>query len=154
MRVVLQRVSRAVVRVDGETIAEIGKGLLILVGVKTGDSEKDAEFLAEKCSGLRVFEDGQGKMNLALSDVRGSVLAVSQFTLYGDCRKGRRPSFTDAAPPEAGERLYEHFVSKLREFGAPVQTGKFGAKMEVELANDGPVTFVLDTDSKEREARS
>ena len=146
MRVVLQRVSRAAVRVDGETIAEIGKGLLILVGVKAGDSEKDAEFLAEKCSGLRVFEDEQGKMNLALSNVGGSVLAVSQFTLYGDCRKGRRPSFTDAAPPEVGEKLYEHFVSRLRDLGASVQTGKFGARMQVELVNDGPVTFVLESE--------
>lgn len=149
MRVVLQRVNRAAVRVDGETIAEIGKGFLVLVGVKAGDSEKDAEYLAEKCRGLRVFEDEQGKMNLALSDAGGKVLAVSQFTLYGDCRKGRRPSFTDAAPPEEGERLYEHFVSRLRESGIHVQTGKFGAKMEVDLVNDGPVTFVLDTDSRE-----
>jgi D-tyrosyl-tRNA(Tyr) deacylase len=148
MRVVLQRVSRAAVRVDEETIAEIGKGLLILMGVKAGDSEKDAEFLAEKCSGLRVFEDEQGKMNLALSDVGGSVLAVSQFTLYGDCRKGRRPSFTDAAQTEVGERLYEHFVSRLREMGVPVQTGKFGARVQVELTNDGPVTFVIDTERK------
>ena len=148
MRVVLQRVSRAAVRVDGETIAEIGKGLLILVGVKAGDSEKDAEFLAEKCSGLRVFEDEQGRMNLALSDVGGSVLAVSQFTLYGDCRKGRRPSFTDAAPPEVGEKLYEHFVSRLRDLGASVQIGKFGARMQVELVNDGPVTFVLESENK------
>ncbi len=149
MRVVLQRVSRAVVRADGKTIAEIGKGLLILVGVKVGDSEKDAEFLAEKCSGLRVFEDEQGRVNLALSDTGGSVLAVSQFTLFGNCRKGRRPSFTDAAPPEKGERLYEHFVSQLRELGAQVQTGKFGAKMEVEMVNDGPVTFVLDSEREE-----
>ncbi len=145
MRVVLQRVSRAAVGVDGETIAEIGKGLLILVGVKAGDSEKDAEYLAEKCSGLRVFEDEQGKMNLTLSDVGGSVLAVSQFTLYGDCRKGRRPSFTDAAPPEVGQKLYAHFVSRLRDLGAQVQTGQFGARMQVELVNDGPVTFVLET---------
>jgi len=148
MRVVLQRVSRAVVRVEGKTIAEIGKGFLILVGVKAGDTEKDAESLAEKCFGLRVFEDGEGKMNLALSDVRGSVLVVSQFTLYGDCRKGRRPSFTDAAPPELGEKLYLHFVSRLRELGTSVQTGQFGAKMKVDLANDGPVTFVLDSEPK------
>jgi len=150
MRVVLQRVSRAAVRVDGETIAEIGKGLLILVGVKAGDSEKDAEFLVEKCFGLRVFEDEQGKMNLALSDVGGSLLAVSQFTLYGECRKGRRPSFTHAALPEVGEKLYEHFVSQLRELGAQVQTGKFGAKMEVAMVNDGPVTFVLDSEREEK----
>lgn len=148
MRVVLQRVSRAAVRVEGKAIAEIGKGFLILVGVKAGDLEKDAEYLAEKCWGLRVFEDGEGKMNLALSEVGGSVLAVSQFTLYGDCRKGRRPSFTDAAPPEMGERLYLHFVSQLRESGLQVQTGKFGAKMEVDLTNDGPVTFVLDSEHK------
>jgi D-tyrosyl-tRNA(Tyr) deacylase len=148
MRVVLQRVSRAVVRVDRETIAEIGKGLLILVGVKAGDFEKDAEFLAEKCYGLRVFEDEHGKMNLALSDVGGLVLAVSQFTLYGDCRKGRRPSFTDAAPPEVGEKLYEHFVSRLRDLGVSVQIGKFGARMEVELVNDGPMTFIIDTERK------
>jgi len=146
MRVVLQRVSRAAVRVDGETIAEIGKGFLILVGVRNGDTEQDADYLAEKCFGLRVFDDQEGKMNLALSDVGGSVLAVSQFTLYGDCRKGRRPSFTDAAPPEMGEKLYEHFVSRLRDLGASVQIGKFGARMQVELVNDGPVTFVLDSE--------
>jgi D-tyrosyl-tRNA(Tyr) deacylase len=149
MKVVLQRVRRARVEVDGKPVAEIGKGFLILVGVRSGDSEKDAEYLAEKCFGLRAFEDEQGKMNLGLSEVGGSVLAVSQFTLYGDCRKGRRPSFTDAAPPEEGKRLYEHFVSRLRDLGAQVQTGQFGARMQVELVNDGPVTFVLDS---EREA--
>lgn len=149
MRVVLQRVSRAVVRADGKTIAEIGKGLLILVGVKAGDSEKEAEFLAEKCFGLRVFDDREGKMNLAMAKVGGSVLAVSQFTVYGDCRKGRRPSFTDAAPPGVGEKLYEHFAARLRALGAQVQTGKFGAKMEVEMVNDGPVTFVLDSEREE-----
>ena len=148
MRVVLQRVSRAAVRVDGETIAEIGKGFLILVGVRNGDTEKDAEYLAEKCFGMRVFDDQEGKMNLALSDVGGSALAVSQFTLYGDCRKGRRPSFTDAAQPEVGERLYEHFVSRLREMGVHVQTGKFGARMQVEMVNEGPVTFVLESEKE------
>lgn len=145
MKVVLQRVKRAAVEVEGKTVAEIGKGFLILVGVRVGDSEKDAEYLAEKCWGLRVFDDEQGKMNLVLSDVGGSVLAVSQFTLYGDCRKGRRPSFTDAAQPEEGERLYEHFVAKLRSLGAQVQIGQFGARMQVELVNDGPVTFVLES---------
>jgi D-tyrosyl-tRNA(Tyr) deacylase len=149
MRVVLQRIRRAAVVVEGKTVAEIGKGCLILVGVRNGDTEKDAEYLAEKCYGLRVFEDEQGKMNLALSEVGGSILAVSQFTLYGDCTRGRRPSFTDAAPPEEGERLYEYFVSRLREMGAQVQTGQFGARMQVELVNDGPVTFILDS---EREA--
>lgn len=134
--------------VDGETLAEIGKGFLILVGVRNGDTEKEAEYLAEKCFGLRVFDDREGKMNLAIAEVGGSVLAVSQFTVYGDCRKGRRPSFTDAAPPEVGEKLYEHFVSRLRDLGVSVQIGKFGARMEVELVNDGPVTFVIDTERK------
>jgi len=148
MRVVLQRVSRAAVRADGETIAEIGKGFLILVGVRNGDTEKEAEYLAEKCFGLRVFDDQEGKMNLAMAEVGGSVLAVSQFTVYGDCRKGRRPSFTNAAPSEVGEKLYEHFVSRLRDCGALVQIGKFGARMQVELVNDGPVTFVIDSERK------
>lgn len=134
--------------VDGKTLAEIGKGFLILVGVRNGDTEKDAVYLAEKCFGLRVFDDREGKMNLAMAEVGGSVLAVSQFTVYGDCRKGRRPSFTDAAPPEVGEKLYEHFVSRLRDRGASVQIGKFGARMQVELVNDGPVTFVIDTERR------
>jgi D-tyrosyl-tRNA(Tyr) deacylase len=134
--------------VDETTLAEIEKGFLILIGVRNGDTEKDAEYLAEKCFGLRVFDDQEGKMNLAMAEVGGSALAISQFTVYGDCRKGRRPSFTDAAPPEVGEKLYEHFVSRLRDRGAIVQVGKFGAKMRVELVNDGPVTFVIDSERK------
>ena len=145
MRAVIQRVKRAQVSVDGKVVGAIGQGYLVLVGVARGDTEQDADYIAAKTGGLRVFEDGAGKMNLALADVKGSVLVVSQFTLYGDCRGGRRPSFIEAAPPDEGKRLYEVYVRKLRALGAPVQTGEFQAMMDVELVNDGPVTILLDS---------
>ena len=145
MRVVLQRVSRARVAVDGATLASIGAGLLLLVGFRDGDGEAQLSWMADKVLGLRIFPDDQGKMNLGLDDAGGDVLVVSQFTLYGDTRKGRRPSFVGAAPPETAIPLYEAFVEALR-CRAPgrVETGEFGALMEVELVNDGPVTLVLD----------
>ncbi|OUM97850.1 MAG: D-tyrosyl-tRNA(Tyr) deacylase [Paenibacillaceae bacterium ZCTH02-B3] len=145
MRVVVQRVSRARVRVGGETVGEIGSGLLLLVGVGRGDDERDAAWMAEKVSGLRIFENEPGKMNLSVVEVGGGILSVSQFTLYGDCRKGRRPSFVDAAPPDAARELYETFNDLLRAKGLKVETGVFGAMMEVELVNDGPVTLIVDS---------
>lgn len=145
MRVVVQRVSRARVRVGGETVGEIGSGLLLLVGVGRGDDERDATWMAEKVSGLRIFENEPGKMNLSVVEVGGGILSVSQFTLYGDCRKGRRPSFVDAAPPDAARELYETFNDLLRAKGLKVETGVFGAMMEVELVNDGPVTLIVDS---------
>ncbi len=144
MRVVLQRVSRAAVRVDGQTVGAIGRGFLILAGFAPTDGEPALAWMAEKIAGLRVFTDAEGKMNLPLGDVGGAVLVISQFTLYGDAAKGRRPSFTDAAPPEIAEGLYGRFVELLRQRGVSVETGKFGAHMEVELVNDGPVTLVLE----------
>ena len=148
MRVVLQRVSRAAVRVDGKTVGEIGRGFLVLVGFAPTDSEAVLEWMAEKILGLRLFGDDEGKMNRDLADVGGGVLVVSQFTLYGDARKGRRPSFIDAAPPEVAIPLYERFVAMMRERGAgsgvQVATGEFGAMMDVELVNDGPVTLLLE----------
>ncbi len=146
MRAVLTRVSSASVTIDGETVGKIGKGFLILLGVGPQDTEKECQYLAEKALGLRVFEDENGKMNLGLSDVGGQVLVVSQFTLYGNCRKGRRPSFTEAAGPELGNELYEKFLSVCAELGYPPQHGRFGADMKVESLNDGPVTLILDTD--------
>jgi len=145
MRAVVQRVSSARVKVAGEIVGEIGPGFLVLLGVGKDDTDQDADWLAEKISGLRVFEDSEGKLNLSLADVRGSVLVVSQFTLYADCRKGRRPGFEAAAPPELAERLYEHFVARLKEKNLPVATGRFQAMMEVELVNQGPVTLLLDS---------
>ena len=145
MRAVLQRVSRATVVIDGETVGAIPRGLLVLLGVAPEDTEKEARWLAEKVAGLRVFSDEAGKMNLGVAEVGGGVLVVSQFTLYGDCRKGRRPSFIAAAPPEVAVPLYEAFVNALRALGLPVATGRFGAMMQVELVNDGPVTLILDT---------
>ena len=145
MRAVLQRVSRATVVIDGETVGAIPRGLLVLLGVAEADTEKEARWLAEKVAGLRVFNDEAGKMNLGVAEVGGGVLVVSQFTLYGDCRKGRRPSFIAAAPPEVAVPLYEAFVNALRALGLPVATGRFGAMMQVELVNDGPVTLILDT---------
>lgn len=142
MRLVIQRVSRATVRVAGETIAKIGKGFLILVGIGRRDSALDLSRIVRKVIELRVFEDDAGKMNLSLQDVGGEVLAVSQFTLYADIRKGRRPSFTAAAPPEEAKPLFDAFVEQLRAAGVTVRTGRFGAKMEVELVNDGPVTII------------
>jgi D-tyrosyl-tRNA(Tyr) deacylase len=144
VRVVVQRVSRAAVRVDGATVGAIGRGFLVLVGFTAGDAEPALQWMAEKLVGLRVFGDADGKMNLALSDIGGALLVVSQFTLYGDVQKGRRPSFIDAAPPAAAEPLYERFVAMLRGLGASVETGRFGAMMDVELVNDGPVTLVID----------
>ncbi len=145
MRAVLQRVSEARVRVDGGIVGEIGAGLLVLLGVGREDGEQDAVYLAEKTAGLRIFEDDAGKMNLSLGDVGGAVLAVSQFTLYGDCRKGRRPGFSGAAPPQEAERLYRCYVEGLRRLEIPVATGVFRAEMAVELVNDGPVTLLLDS---------
>jgi D-aminoacyl-tRNA deacylase len=144
MKIVVQRVKSASVDVGGKTVSEIGKGLLILLGVSRGDIEADADYLAEKVANLRVFEDGAGKMNRSIGEVGGGVLVVSQFTLYGDCRKGRRPSFTDAAGPEKGRSLYDRFVSELRGNGIEVKTGRFGEHMIIKLENDGPVTLILE----------
>lgn len=145
MRVVLQRVSRAEVTVNGERVASIGRGYLVLLGVTHTDDESDARYIADKIASLRLFEDESGKINLGITDIGGEVLLVSQFTLYADCRKGRRPSFTDAAPPEMADRLYQRVAEMLREAGLPVQTGVFGAHMQVALVNDGPVTILLDS---------
>ena len=145
MRAVVQRVARASVTVDGDTVGQIGQGLMILLGVTHGDGEEQARWLAHKIAGLRIFDDEEGKMNRSLLDVGGSALVVSQFTLYGDCRKGKRPSFTGAALPEVAERLYERFVSLLGEAGVDqVESGIFGARMRVEIHNDGPVTLILE----------
>lgn len=144
MRALLQRVSRASVRVEGQTISSIGKGLLILLGVGHEDEEEQAKFLAEKIANLRVFEDEQGKTNLSILDVKGEVIVVSQFTLYADTRKGRRPSFIDAALPDVAEPLVNRFAELLRGHGVPTQMGKFGAHMQVEIHNDGPVTVWLE----------
>ena len=145
MRAVLQRVRRARVVVGDEVVGAIERGLLVLLGVAPDDTPEAASKLADKIAGLRIFADAEDKMNLSVQDVGGSVLVVSQFTLYGDCRKGRRPSFVAAAPPEIAVPLYEGFVNALRALGVPVQTGRFGAMMQVELVNDGPVTLILDT---------
>lgn len=145
MRAVVQRVSRAKVSVKEWTTGEIGHGLLVLLGVGREDGEADAVYLAEKVTGLRVFEDEDGKMNRSVQDVGGSVLAVSQFTLYGDVRRGKRPSFDDAAPPEPAERLYELFVQKIQSAGVRCETGRFQEMMQVELVNEGPVTILLDS---------
>ena len=147
MRVVLQRVSRAEVRVDGKTVGKIGRGFVLLAGFKATDTDELLKWMAEKVSSLRLFPDAEGKMNLGLDDVGGEILVVSQFTLYGDVRKGRRPSFIDAAPGEQGERLYERFVDFLRQGTIPVATGRFGALMDVELVNDGPVTLIIERES-------
>jgi D-tyrosyl-tRNA(Tyr) deacylase len=144
MRALLQRVSKASVKIHGQTISEIGKGLLVLLGVGHKDGEEQVAFLAEKVANLRIFEDEQGKTNLSIQDVRGEVIVVSQFTLYADSRKGRRPSFTDAALPEFAEPLVNQFVELLRGHGIPTQTGQFGAHMLVEIHNDGPVTIWLE----------
>lgn len=145
MRAVVQRVSRAEVRVEGRPVGAVHKGLLVLLGVAEGDGEEAARYLADKVAALRIFEDQAGKMNLAVGDVGGAVLVVSQFTLLGDARKGNRPGFTGAAPPEQANALYERFCAMLRERGLPVATGVFRAHMEVELVNDGPVTLLLDS---------
>lgn len=143
MRVVIQRVKQAHVSVDGKIVGQIGRGLLIFLGVGKDDSQADADFLASKITQLRIFEDDQGKMNLCALETNAAFLVVSQFTLYGDCQKGRRPSFDGAADPKKAEELYEYFVRRLREFNVSVATGTFRAMMEVSLINDGPVTFML-----------
>jgi D-tyrosyl-tRNA(Tyr) deacylase len=145
MRAVVQRVSRALVTVDGEITGQIGRGLLVLLGVGRDDTENDAIYLAEKIVGLRVFEDDQGKMNRSVQDVGGSILAVSQFTLYGDVRRGKRPSFVAAAPPEQARQPYEFFVERIRAAGLRCETGRFQAMMKVEVVNEGPVTILLDS---------
>jgi D-aminoacyl-tRNA deacylase len=145
MRAVVQRVSRAQVAVKGEIAGEIGLGLLVLLGVSQDDTEADATYLAEKIAGLRVFEDDQGKMNRSVQEVEGSVLAVSQFTLYGDVRRGKRPSFDAAAPPEKARQLYEFFLEQIRAAGLRCETGRFREMMTVELVNEGPVTILLDS---------
>jgi D-tyrosyl-tRNA(Tyr) deacylase len=145
MRAVIQRVSRAGVSVDGETTGEIEKGILVLLGVSREDSEKEADYLLEKTLNLRIFEDEAGKMNLSLLDIKGDLLVVSQFTLYGDARKGRRPSYIEAAAPTEANRLYEYFVAQARKQIERVETGRFQAMMDVELVNDGPVTILLDS---------
>lgn len=146
MRAVVQRVSNCTVTVDKEITGQIGGGLLVLLGIRTGDSEKDATYLAKKIANLRVFPDSDDKMNLSVKDSNGEILIVSQFTLYGDCRKGCRPSYNNAAPPEVAEQLYEYFVNAVKEQGLPVATGRFQAMMEVKLINDGPVTILLDSE--------
>lgn len=147
MRIVLQRVSRAAVRIDGRVAGAIERGFCVLVGFTHGDTATEAAWMAEKVAGLRLFTDADGKMNLGLTDVGGTVLVVSQFTLYGDARKGRRPSFIEAARPETAIPLYERFVTGLRAGGIRVETGEFGAMMQVEIHNDGPVTLVIDRDA-------
>jgi D-tyrosyl-tRNA(Tyr) deacylase len=145
MRAVIQRVKEARVEVEGEVVGRIGEGVLVLLGAGKDDTEEDAGYLAEKIMGLRIFEDTEGKMNLSVTETGGGVLVVSQFTLYGDCRKGRRPSFDKAAPPELAEELYELFVREIRERVAKVETGRFRAMMDVHLVNWGPVTLMLDS---------
>ncbi len=146
MRAILTRVKSASVTIDGELTGQIGQGFLILLGVGPNDTEKECRCLAEKALGLRIFEDENGKMNLGLEAVGGQVLVVSQFTLYGNCRKGRRPSFVEAAGPELGNAMYERFLAICEELGYPPQHGRFGADMQVASVNDGPVTLILDTD--------
>src|SRR6266704_4946723 len=145
MRAVVQRVSRARVTVSGEITGEIGLGLLVLVGVGAGDTRTETDYLVEKTISLRIFEDTGGKMNLSVAEVGGALLVVSQFTVYGDARRGKRPSFDAAAPPERAHELYEYFVERIRASGLPCQTGRFQEMMQVELVNDGPVTILLDS---------
>ena len=146
MRAVVTRVASASVTIDGQVVGKIGRGFLILLGVGPNDGEAQCRRLAEKALGLRVFKDEEDKMNLGLEQIGGQVLVVSQFTLYGNCRKGRRPSFVEAAPPDLGEKMYERFLEICREMGFEPQHGRFGADMKVESVNDGPVTLILDTD--------
>jgi len=145
VRAVVQRVSRAKVSVNGEITGEIGRGLLVLLGVGAGDTRADADYLAEKTIGLRIFEDAGRKMNLSVAEIAGALLVVSQFTLYGDVRRGKRPSFDAAAPPQAARELYEYFVEKIRAAGLRCETGRFQEMMQVELVNEGPVTILLDS---------
>jgi len=149
MKAVIQRVSEAKVTVDGKVVGSINKGILLLLGVEKGDTPHDAIWLAEKVVSLRIFEDQAGKMNLPLTEINGEILSVSQFTLAGNCSKGRRPSFDTAAPPEKANHLYQYFNSELRDMEIPVQTGIFQADMKVSLVNDGPVTFILETPKRE-----
>lgn len=153
MRLVIQRVSRAAVRVDDETLGRVDHGLLILVGVRDGDDEDEARRLASKTADLRIFPDAEGRFNLSLLETGGSALVVSQFTLYGDLRRGRRPSFNDAAAPEVAEPLVEAFATAIEALGVTVARGRFGAHMQVELVNDGPVTIILDSDELNRPRR-
>jgi D-tyrosyl-tRNA(Tyr) deacylase len=146
VRAVVQRVAQARVEVNGAIVGEIGRGLCVLLGVGQRDTEADADALCRKIVGLRVFEDDEGRFSRALDEVGGGLLVISQFTLYGDCRKGRRPSFSDAAPPTRAEALYEHFVARARDGTVPVATGRFGARMALALVNDGPVTLLLDSE--------
>jgi D-tyrosyl-tRNA(Tyr) deacylase len=148
MRAIVQRVSRCRVTVGGNVVGEIGSGVLVLLGVSKTDSEDAADYLVEKIIGLRIFEDSEGKMNLSVQDANGALLVVSQFTLYGDVRRGKRPSFDAAARPEDAKRLYEYFVGKVREAGLRCETGQFQAMMEVELVNNGPVTIMLDSEKQ------
>lgn len=145
MKVVVQRVKHASVKVDGKTVGQIGKGLMLLIGIADTDTEEDIEFVANKCLNLRIFEDAQGKMNRSLLEVGGEILAISQFTLLGDTRKGRRPSFVHAANPEKGKAYYDRFVERLRRSGVKTETGIFGAMMDVELLNYGPVTLIVES---------
>ncbi len=145
MRAVVQRVNQAFVEVDGEVVGRINKGLVLFLGVGQDDTEKDSDYLAGKISGLRIFEDAEGLMNLSVRDVSGEILSISQFTLYGDCRKGRRPGFSDAAPPDKAEALYDSLCEKLRELGIIVEKGVFQAQMRINVDNDGPVTILLDS---------
>ncbi len=148
MKVVWQRVKEASVTVNNEVVASIGKGCLVLVGVEKGDTEKDVEFVADKCVNLRVFSDDNNRLNLSLVDIKGEILVVSQFTLCGDCRKGRRPSFTDAAPPDMGRQYYERLCEVIETKGVGVKRGVFQADMQVSLVNDGPVTLIIESQRK------
>jgi len=154
MRAVIQRAAEGRVSVAGEIVGAIGPGLVVLLGVARGDGEDEARWMADKIAGLRIFDDGDGKMNLSIADAAGEVLLVSQFTLLADCRKGRRPSFVDAAEPSEGERLYEAVARALASLGLRVRTGRFGARMRVEIENDGPVTIVLDSRDRANPRRS
>ena len=146
MKIVLQRCSRAEVRIDGEITGKIGRGFVVLVGITHSDTRENADFLAKKTAGMRVFEDEEGKMNLSLAEVGGQILSISQFTLYGNARKGNRPSFVEAARPEVAEPLYDYFNQVLREqYGLQVETGRFGANMQVDFVNDGPVTIIVES---------
>ncbi len=154
MRAVIQRVSEGSVSIEGKIIGEINQGLVILLGVTHDDTREDADYLSEKIANLRIFNDDAGKMNRSLLDVNGAVLAISQFTLYGNTRKGRRPSFIEAAPPDIADPLYEYFMANLREKGVVVEKGQFGAMMQVKIFNDGPVTILLDSQERHQPRRS